>query len=419
MFRTLAGFFIGVVVTAGSVAVVLAVSSDSEVRVAARLLEDGRVEVAVQQREGEDWSDHKQPNARFLRSDAEVGRWYVSDGVTVIAPDGEPQTAEPTAGPAPEQIYCLVTHQRPGDELFWGLFSAGAHRWDVSNPGVTVMVKHGPTAAEQAAGLRECVDEGAVAVGASLPDPSALRDTLLDLHDSGITIVTFNSGLQDFKSVKSRRHVSHDEVKGGSLAAELLLEEGVTGTVLCVIHEARNIGLDERCDGLEQAYELGAVERVHVTGVGNLEATTEELASRLSSTEAASPGAVITLNTEIGLAAIDAIEQAGSSARLATFDSTPLVLKAISDGRMLFAINTNPSWQAWFALSSLLLHHRTEIRIRHVFGIEEDPTIFAEQTPLLVPPRIYTSENAADWLKVFRRLAEGAASQDTEDGEGN
>ena len=397
MRRTVTAFILGVLVTVGGLAVVWAATSgEAEVRITARHVDDGRVEVALQQLDGDSWSELHKPDARFLSPDAEVGRWLPSSSLTVSTT----QTTEPV-------LFCLVTHGRPGDEAFWvDLFETGANVWDARQPGYDVMVKHGATPERQAEMIRECVADGAVVIGASLADPDALRGALLEAREAGVLIASFNSGLQDYESVGSLRHVSIDEVAAGRRAGELLEEADVSGDVLCVLHEERNIGLVERCDGLEEGYANGKIERLTVSGVGDLDATTDEIAERLGADDASSFGAVITLNTEIGLAAIDAIDEAGADVALATFDQTLEVLHAIVNGDMLFAINTNPTLQAFYTLTSMeFLSHAVSI-LRQRFGVGV-PLDVIGNAQVYVGTKIYTAENATAWLQFMRSVQQG------------
>ncbi len=57
-----------------------------EVRVATRLLEDGRMEFAVQERrEGEEWGERQLPQLRFFPANAEPDRWQASSPLDVSA----------------------------------------------------------------------------------------------------------------------------------------------------------------------------------------------------------------------------------------------------------------------------------------------------------------------------------------------
>ena len=61
--------------------------TDIEVRVATQLLADGRMEFAIQERrEGELWTDRRLPRARFFPADAAVDRWLASSPLVVTAP---------------------------------------------------------------------------------------------------------------------------------------------------------------------------------------------------------------------------------------------------------------------------------------------------------------------------------------------
>ncbi len=68
-----------------------------EVRVAAQLLLDGRMEFALQERQADGaWGERRLPRARFFPADARVRRWLVSSPLTVVTvpapPDGTPES---------------------------------------------------------------------------------------------------------------------------------------------------------------------------------------------------------------------------------------------------------------------------------------------------------------------------------------
>ncbi|MCY3807565.1 MAG: hypothetical protein OXG91_13960 [bacterium] len=55
----------------------------SEVRIAARRLDDGRIEFALQQRQGSSWGQRELPRSRFFPTDAAAGRWLSSTPLEV------------------------------------------------------------------------------------------------------------------------------------------------------------------------------------------------------------------------------------------------------------------------------------------------------------------------------------------------
>ncbi len=59
-------------------------AEDVELRITARLVSDGRVEFALQQRlDGRAWSDRQAPTRRFFPAGARVDRWLHSSAVSL------------------------------------------------------------------------------------------------------------------------------------------------------------------------------------------------------------------------------------------------------------------------------------------------------------------------------------------------
>ena len=77
--------------------IAVAHSDGTEIRITAMRLDDGRVEFAVQERDGEGWGERVLPRQRFFPTTSE-GRWLNSTPITVGVVD-ELETA--TATPAP------------------------------------------------------------------------------------------------------------------------------------------------------------------------------------------------------------------------------------------------------------------------------------------------------------------------------
>ena len=92
----------------GSSPLTIEVSADSmstaagdsglEVRVAAQLLADGRMEFALQERQANgDWGERRLPTRRIFPANATVGRWLSSSSLTVEVPSDSMLAATPTA----------------------------------------------------------------------------------------------------------------------------------------------------------------------------------------------------------------------------------------------------------------------------------------------------------------------------------
>ena len=408
--HTMFGFIAGVGVTLAAVlavigAVALAESRSDEVRVQARQLADGRVEVAVQHRAAPDadWSERSAPEQRFLPANAPVGRWHSSSPVAAD-PMADAVVAEP-------QFFCLVTHAHP-DDPFWRTaeLAASERRWPRDLPGINVRMKGSPDVVEQSQLIRECVADGAIAIGVTLADPDGVAEAIRDAADAGVWVVTFNSGDEDYIRVGASRHVGVDEVHAGEITAERIIAAGAEGPALCVIHERHNVGLEERCRGFEDAWP-GRVELLHVedTGFTDPAGTAATIAERLRSADEPF-AAVLTLNHAIAAAAIDAIDAAESDAVLATFDSTAATLRAIIDGEILFAVDQSLFSQTWLALSAMRHLVVSGAGIIADWG-GEDAVAALGHHAILIQPRLYTIDNAQSIYELLTRIYAARATQ--------
>ena len=92
---------VGLVLGAIALGVVqAAMSVTSEVRIGVKRLEDGRVEVKLQQLEAEaGWGDLESPPARFLAADSTIDQWHYSNAIEVT---GTVEEEEPEVVAAPQ-----------------------------------------------------------------------------------------------------------------------------------------------------------------------------------------------------------------------------------------------------------------------------------------------------------------------------
>ncbi len=145
--------------------------------------------------------------------------------------------------------------------------------------------------------------------------------------------------------------MGQDESVAGKAAGERLKSNGAT-KVLCIIHEQNNIGLQQRCDGVKQGFGSNVTD-LQVKGTADVATTQTEIKSKLQADK--SYDAVITLNPDIGEAAKTAIKGAGSSAKLATFDLSPDVIKDIQAGTIEFAVDQQQYLQGYLPIVFLKL----------------------------------------------------------------
>jgi simple sugar transport system substrate-binding protein len=244
----------------------------------------------------------------------------------------------------------VITHGE-GD-TFWSVAKKGAEQAG-KDMGVTVKYSESQNDPQKQAQLIEsAVTEKVDGIATSNPNTDALRDPIKKATDAGIPVITLNSGQGDFADLGAITHVGQDESVAGEAAGNRLAESA-SGKLLCVVHEQGNSGLEERCAGAKKGF--GNAENVQVKGVNDIATSTTELQSKLQSDKDVT--AVLTLNPDIAVAARDAVQGASSDAKLATFDLSGDVVKAIKAGEIEFAVDQQQYLQGYLPVVFLTLYN--------------------------------------------------------------
>ena len=185
----------------------------------------------------------------------------------------------------------------------------------------------------------------------SIPDASALSASIRGAVQSGIPLVSINSGTDVAAELGSMIHVGQDEYQTGKKVGERLRSEGAR-KVLCVNHEVGNTALDARCKGVADGF--GAAVAVLPTSTEYQEVRSKIAAALSGDT---SIDAIVTLNaSQVGEPAVEAARESGRAIRVATFDLSPGFLEALQRGEASFAVDP----QAWLQgyLGTVLLANR-------------------------------------------------------------
>lgn len=269
--------------------------------------------------------------------------------LTACSAPAEQNAESGSAPPAGGGEYAVITHGAPGDS-FWDVVKNGAEAAG-QEYGVTVTYQGDGDPAKQSQLIDQAVSGQADGIVVSMANPDALREAVGKAVAAGIPVVTINSGADSSKEFGAITHVGQSEDVAGRGAGEQLKAAGVT-KLLCVIHEAGNIGLDQRCTGAEETLG-GAVERLQVD-VSNLADVTSKVTAKLQSDQ--SVNGVLALNPAVAVAARDAIRDSGSQAKLATFDLSADVVAAIQADEILFAVDQQQYLQGYLPITFLHLY---------------------------------------------------------------
>jgi simple sugar transport system substrate-binding protein len=245
--------------------------------------------------------------------------------------------------------FAMVTHSDEGS--FWSVVKKGAEQ-AAKDEGVKLIWSPSNNDPQKEAQLIDAaVSQKVDGLAVSVPNADAIKGSLAKAKAAGIPIITLNSGASDFKSLGAITHVGQDETIAGRAAGARFKAEGAK-KVLCIIHEQGNIGLTQRCDGVKQGFG-GTVDNIQVKGTADVATTQTEIKSKLQADK--SYDRVIALNPDIAEAAKTAIKGASSSAKLATFDLNPSVIKDIEAGNIEFAIDQQQYLQGYLPIVFLKL----------------------------------------------------------------
>ena len=249
----------------------------------------------------------------------------------------------------------MVTHETPGD-TFWDKIRAGAEA-AARKSGVKLQYSNNPQAAGQAGLINNAVDSKVDGIATTLATPDALASAVQAATTAGIPVVAFNSGINEYSKTGAIQYFGSDEDLAGQTVGERLASEGAS-TTLCVIQAEGSVALEARCAGVKKGQ--SNTENIQVNGA-DIASVTSTLQAKLAQDK--SIDSIVTLGAPIALAALQAKEDAGSQAKVVTFDLNAEAAKAIQEDRIAFSVDQQPYLQGYLAVDSLWLYltNRNEI----------------------------------------------------------
>lgn len=252
-------------------------------------------------------------------------------------------------GPAGAMTIAVVSHGTPGD-TYWDVVKSGAIQAG-EDLGITITYQGDGDPVKQSQLIDAAVASHVDGLVISMANPDGLKASVEKAVAAGVPVITIDSGLEQSKEFGAITHIGQTEYIAGQGAGEKMAEAGLKN-IICVIHEAGNTGLEDRCRGAKDTFG-GTVKNIQVD-VSNV----ADAGNIVKSTLLADPtiDGVITLGPPMAMAANQAIEEADSSATLATFDLSEDVTKLISDGKMLFAVDAQPYLMGYLPVVFIMLH---------------------------------------------------------------
>jgi len=275
----------------------------------------------------------------------------------------------------------LVTHGGKGD-AFWDLVRKGAQA-AAAKDGIQLTYASDPDPTGQAELVRDAVRDKVDGIALTLAKPQAMTGAVAQAKAAGIPVVGLNSGIDAWQSVGLLEYFGQDESVAGRAVGDKL-DDLKAKHALCVIHERGNVALEARCAGVKKTF-TGQTDMLYVEGT-DPDATAAMITAKLRQDPTIDE--VVANGAQFALTAVKSAKQAGSRARVATFDLNNDLVKAVQSGDVQFAVDQQPYLQGYLAVDGLWLYKTNG----NVSG--------GGVSPVLTGPAFVTKTNVASVAKL-------------------
>jgi simple sugar transport system substrate-binding protein len=248
----------------------------------------------------------------------------------------------------PAMTVAVITHQAPGD-TFWDIVRRGAEA-AAAKDNITLRYANDPDAGGQATLVQNAIDSKVDGIAVTLAKPDALEPVLRKATAAGIPVVVLNAGIDRWQSTGAISYFGADDGVAGEQAGRRAAAGGAKH-VLCVSHEQGQVQQEARCDGVRKGFG-GRFEKLYITGT-DMPSVRSTIAAKLR--QEPSIDLVVALGAPFALTAIESAKDAGSAAKVATFDTSREAPAAIRSGALVWAIDQQPYLQGYLAVDALWL----------------------------------------------------------------
>lgn len=249
----------------------------------------------------------------------------------------------------PRFTVAMVTHGPPGD-TFWDLIRKGAET-AAEKDNIELRYSAELQGPDQANLVQNAVDSKVDAIAVTLARPDALKSAVQRAVGAGIPVVALNAGITAWRDAGAKAYFGQDEEISGEAAGKRLAEDGAR-RVLCVIQDQGNISLESRCAGVRKGFGE-AVETLNVNGT-DMPSVQSTITAKLQ--QDPSVDYIMALGAPIALTAVESAASAGSTAKIATFDTNAALVDAIKGDKVQWAVDQQPFLQGYLAVDTLWLY---------------------------------------------------------------
>jgi len=271
-----------------------------------------------------------------------------------------------TAAPAIAANEKLVFIYHSGDEDFWWNTIKNTLDQAEKEMGITIDVRNPPTG--DSADMARIVEQAAAAnydgMIVTIGDFDALRAAITSAVDSGMPVITVNSGTQEqSEAMGALMHIGQPEFEAGRVAGIRAKADGVKDFV-CFNHQMGNIPLTDRCGGYAAGLGVPLDGRMVDIGGDPVEAKNRVFAYMKAHPDTES---ILTLGPNGGNPTLQALEELGLQGDIyyGSFELSDEMIDALKTGVLQWSIDQQQFFQGYLAANLLTNYIRYGVRIPH------------------------------------------------------
>ncbi|MDQ4503121.1 substrate-binding domain-containing protein [Sinomonas sp. ASV322] len=278
----------------------------------------------------------------------------------------------------PKIKVALITHAAAGD-TFWDIVRKGAEE-AAAKDNVDLQYLNDPEAGRQAQLVQQAIDQKVDGIAVTLATPDALKDVVKKATDAGIPVVSLNAGEDVSAQLGAFTHFGSNEKLAGEAVGTKLAQGGYKHPI-CVIQQQGHVGLENRCAGVKA--KVPGTEILYVNGQDMTSVQSTATAKLQASKDA---DVIIGLGAPITITLLKSVTDAGSSAKVASFDLNAELAQDIVDGKVIFTVDQQPWLQGYMSVDALWQNKRGGFKL-------------GGGQPVLTGPTIVDKANASTVLK--------------------
>jgi simple sugar transport system substrate-binding protein len=260
-------------------------------------------------------------------------------------------SSPPTSAASGSRItVSMITHGQAFDP-FWSLVEKGAQT-AASQYNVNLEYQSPSTTNPQAQAtmITQAAAKKPAAMVVTIPDPAILAGPVRKVSSAGIPVVVVNVGDGVYQAVGALTYVGQPDYQAGEQAGKVMAAAGVH-KALCIIFEAQNSALTDRCAGFSKqlASSGGSVQTLHVNGaqLHQAQSAIQQALQRDPSINGMLATGIIGFEAAGG--ALQTLNDFGK-VKFGTFDVSSAGLTAVQNGQLLFVIDQQPFLEGYMSV---------------------------------------------------------------------